>query len=168
MFPWKITLYYSPSAHYLLSTVHRGLQVFTHLIFITPCRVDSIPVLQTVNRNREVKKVPQGHVTTGSRSQDLKADTWLQLPETQSTIKSSPYWPPRSRDNRVQEPGFESRHLASASRDSKYNKEFTLLKRLLNEELQNHLQRELSYSPEGSGWGTHVYLWRIHFDIWQN
>ena len=22
--------------------------------------------------------------------------------------------------------------------------------------------------PEGSGWGTHVYLWQIHFDIWQN
>ena len=21
---------------------------------------------------------------------------------------------------------------------------------------------------EGSGWGTHVNLWRIHFDIWQN
>jgi len=21
---------------------------------------------------------------------------------------------------------------------------------------------------EGSGWGTHVYLWWIHFDIWQN
>ena len=21
---------------------------------------------------------------------------------------------------------------------------------------------------EGSGWGTHVYLWRIHFDIWQS
>ena len=21
---------------------------------------------------------------------------------------------------------------------------------------------------EGSGWGTHVYLWRIHFYIWQN
>ena len=21
---------------------------------------------------------------------------------------------------------------------------------------------------EGSGWGTHVYLWRIHVDIWQN
>ena len=21
---------------------------------------------------------------------------------------------------------------------------------------------------EGSRWGTHVYLWRIHFDIWQN
>ena len=21
---------------------------------------------------------------------------------------------------------------------------------------------------EGSGWGTHVYLWRIHSDIWQN
>ena len=21
---------------------------------------------------------------------------------------------------------------------------------------------------EGSGWGTHVYLWRIHFDMWQN
>ena len=23
-------------------------------------------------------------------------------------------------------------------------------------------------SEEGSGWGTHVYLWWIHFDIWQN
>ena len=21
---------------------------------------------------------------------------------------------------------------------------------------------------EVSGWGTHVYLWQIHFDIWQN
>ena len=21
---------------------------------------------------------------------------------------------------------------------------------------------------EGSGWGTHVYLWQIHFYIWQN
>ena len=21
---------------------------------------------------------------------------------------------------------------------------------------------------EGSGWGTHVYLWQTHFDIWQN
>ena len=21
---------------------------------------------------------------------------------------------------------------------------------------------------EGSGWRTHVYLWKIHFDIWQN
>ena len=21
---------------------------------------------------------------------------------------------------------------------------------------------------EGTGWGTHVYLWWIHFDIWQN
>ena len=21
---------------------------------------------------------------------------------------------------------------------------------------------------EGSGWGTHEYLWQIHFDIWQN
>ena len=21
---------------------------------------------------------------------------------------------------------------------------------------------------EGSGWGTHVCLWRIHFNIWQN
>ena len=21
---------------------------------------------------------------------------------------------------------------------------------------------------EGSGWGTHVYLWQIHFDTWQN
>ena len=21
---------------------------------------------------------------------------------------------------------------------------------------------------EGSGWGTRVYLWQIHFDVWQN
>ena len=21
---------------------------------------------------------------------------------------------------------------------------------------------------EGSGWGAQVYLWRIHFDVWQN
>ena len=21
---------------------------------------------------------------------------------------------------------------------------------------------------EGLGWGTHVYLWQIHFDLWQN
>ena len=21
---------------------------------------------------------------------------------------------------------------------------------------------------EGSGWGTHVYLWQIHVDVWQN
>ena len=21
---------------------------------------------------------------------------------------------------------------------------------------------------EGSGWGAHVYLWQIHFDVWQN
>ena len=21
---------------------------------------------------------------------------------------------------------------------------------------------------EDSGWGTHVYLWRIHFDVWQS
>ena len=21
---------------------------------------------------------------------------------------------------------------------------------------------------KGSGWGAHAYLWRIHFDIWQN
>ena len=26
----------------------------------------------------------------------------------------------------------------------------------------------LVHWDEGSGWGTHVYLWRIHFDIWQN
>ena len=24
------------------------------------------------------------------------------------------------------------------------------------------------WREEGSGWGTHVYLWQIHFDIWQN
>ena len=29
-------------------------------------------------------------------------------------------------------------------------------------------QREGMGREEGSGWGTHVYLWQIHFDIWQN
>ena len=28
--------------------------------------------------------------------------------------------------------------------------------------------RRLMGREEGSGWGTHVYLWWIHFDIWQN
>ena len=29
-------------------------------------------------------------------------------------------------------------------------------------------QRDGMGREEGPGWGTHVYLWRIHFDIWQN
>ena len=29
-------------------------------------------------------------------------------------------------------------------------------------------QRDGMGREESSGWGTHVYLWRIHFDIWQN
>ena len=29
-------------------------------------------------------------------------------------------------------------------------------------------QRDGMGREGGSGWGTHVYLWRIHFDIWQN
>ena len=29
-------------------------------------------------------------------------------------------------------------------------------------------QRDGMGREEGSGWGTHVDLWRIHFDIWQN
>ena len=24
------------------------------------------------------------------------------------------------------------------------------------------------WTKEGSGWGTRVYLWQIHVDIWQN
>ena len=28
--------------------------------------------------------------------------------------------------------------------------------------------QEAGRREEGSGWGTHVCLWRIHFDIWQN
>ena len=31
-----------------------------------------------------------------------------------------------------------------------------------------HLMEWGGRREEGSGWGTHVYLWRIHFDIWQN
>ena len=30
------------------------------------------------------------------------------------------------------------------------------------------LQADSLPSEQRSGWGTHVYLWRIHFDIWQN
>ena len=29
-------------------------------------------------------------------------------------------------------------------------------------------QRDGTGREEGSGWGTHIYLWQIHFDIWQN
>ena len=29
-------------------------------------------------------------------------------------------------------------------------------------------QRDDMGREGGSGWGTHVYLWWIHFDIWQN
>ena len=29
-------------------------------------------------------------------------------------------------------------------------------------------QRDGMRREEGSGWGTQVYLWWIHFDIWQN
>ena len=29
-------------------------------------------------------------------------------------------------------------------------------------------QRDGMGREEGSGWGTHVYLWQIHFDICQN
>ena len=29
-------------------------------------------------------------------------------------------------------------------------------------------QRQGMGREEGSGWGTQVYLWQIHFDIWQN
>ena len=29
-------------------------------------------------------------------------------------------------------------------------------------------QRDGMGREEGLGWGTHVYLWQIHFDIWQN
>ena len=29
-------------------------------------------------------------------------------------------------------------------------------------------QRDGTRREEGSGWGTHVCLWWIHFDVWQN
>ena len=29
-------------------------------------------------------------------------------------------------------------------------------------------QRDGTGRGEGSGWGTRVYLWQIHVDIWQN
>ena len=29
-------------------------------------------------------------------------------------------------------------------------------------------QRDGRGREEGSGWGTRVYLWRIHVDVWQN
>ena len=30
------------------------------------------------------------------------------------------------------------------------------------------LDHKAGRREEGSGWGTNVYLWQIHFDIWQN
>ena len=29
-------------------------------------------------------------------------------------------------------------------------------------------QRDGTGREEGSGWGTRVYLWQIHVDVWQN
>ena len=31
-----------------------------------------------------------------------------------------------------------------------------------------HVLAIINSAEEGSGWGTHVYLWQIHFDIWPN
>ena len=35
-------------------------------------------------------------------------------------------------------------------------------------ESEEELKSRGGRREEGSGWGTYVYLWRIHFDIWQN
>ena len=47
------------------------------------------------------------------------------------------------------------------------------LTQLVNEQLQKKNHIEPTFSPWNSpvfvtGWGTRVYLWQIHFDIWQN
>ena len=37
--------------------------------------------------------------------------------------------------------------------------------------IQNYIQKLFKIGQNylnGAGWGTHVYLWRIHVDIWQN
>ena len=39
---------------------------------------------------------------------------------------------------------------------------------LLGRKVMTNLDSIFKSREEGSGWGTHVYLWRIHFDIWQN
>ena len=50
----------------------------------------------------------------------------------------------------------------------------TILMEENGEELQSLLMKlkeeseKAGWREEGSGRGTHVYLWRIHFDIWQN
>ena len=36
------------------------------------------------------------------------------------------------------------------------------------EDLQDLLKLTPKKDVLFSGWGTHVYLWQIHFDIWQN
>ena len=51
--------------------------------------------------------------------------------------------------------------------------EYSLEGLMLKLKLQHfgHLMRRTDSCTgreEGSGWGTHVYLWQIHFDIWQN
>ena len=35
-------------------------------------------------------------------------------------------------------------------------------------EENNKMGKTRDLFKEGSGWGTHVYLWWIHFDVWQN
>ena len=38
----------------------------------------------------------------------------------------------------------------------------------LTNALYSYFAEVLLIKEEGSGWGTRVYLWQIHFDIWQN
>ena len=48
---------------------------------------------------------------------------------------------------------------------------FFFLNKFMLKELRLGRPRGMEWGgrrEEGSGWGTHVYLWRIHFDIWQN
>ena len=44
---------------------------------------------------------------------------------------------------------------------------FMRLQRVRHNLVTEHACMLLNYG-EGSGWGTHVCLWRIHVDIWQN
>ena len=44
----------------------------------------------------------------------------------------------------------------------------SLLMKVKEESEKADLKLNIPRREEGSGWGARVYLWRIHFDVWQN
>ena len=66
---------------------------------------------------------------------------------------------------------FALKYLESEWRDDAHNMEEIQTGPKMGMQRRGHQVLWMEWGgrrEEGSGWGTHVYLWRIHFDIWQN